>query len=127
MPWAVFFDLDNGIAMHEVPPAYRSILGQRASGGCVRLSPAFAQEMFERVEKTRGSTIPKINQDGTPVLDKAGQVVYSNTTVLYDNVKEPAYSALIYRSGREIAPHSCEAGVQAQPDNRGLDLPAWKQ
>lgn len=95
MPWAVFFDLDNGIALHEVPPAYKNILGQRASGGCVRLSPAFAQEMFERVQKTRGAMIPKINQDGTPVLDKKGEVVYSNTTLLYDNVREPAYSALI--------------------------------
>lgn len=95
MPWAVFFDLDNGIALHEVPPAAKSQLGSRASGGCVRLTSAFAQEMFERIEKTKGASIPKINQDGTPVLDKKGEVVYSTTTVLYDNVKEPAYSALI--------------------------------
>lgn len=96
MPWAVFFDLDNGIALHEVPPPAKGQLGQRASGGCVRLLSQVAQELFERIEKTKGSNIAQINQDGSPVLDKkTGEVVYSTKTHMYDKVYEPAYGALI--------------------------------
>lgn len=95
MPWAVFFDLKNGIALHEVPRAYVKNLGTRASGGCVRLTSTLAQEVFERIQKTAGAKVPQVRQDGTPVLDKNRNIVLAESTTLYDKVKEPSYSALI--------------------------------
>ncbi|MFZ4404147.1 MAG: L,D-transpeptidase [Pseudobdellovibrionaceae bacterium] len=94
MPYAVFFDTKNGIAMHEVPPKGFLGLGTRRSGGCIRLHPETAQNLFERIEKTRGSAVPVIGRDGKPELDSNGKVVYRNYGFL-NGQKIGAYSALI--------------------------------
>lgn len=100
MPFAIFFDIDNGLALHQVYSKYEKYLGQRASGGCIRQDPATAEDLFNRVRETRGATVPLIQVDGSPVLDQNGYVQYSNRqewtnprtgeTVEFDN-----YSALI--------------------------------
>ncbi|MEN0057847.1 MAG: L,D-transpeptidase [Bdellovibrio sp.] len=76
MPFAIFYDVDNGLALHQVYHKYASLLGQRASGGCTRQDPASAEELFNRVKETERAIIPEINVDGTPVLDENGQVKY---------------------------------------------------
>lgn len=78
MPNAIFYDLDNGLALHEVHPSYEKYLGGRASGGCVRQDKGTAEELFNRVASTEGASIPEINLDGTPVLDEQGNVKYIN-------------------------------------------------
>lgn len=78
MPFAIFFDIDNGLALHEVYPKYAEHLGSRASGGCVRQDKATAEYLFNLVAATEGATVPEVNVDGTPVLDEQGQVKYIN-------------------------------------------------
>ncbi|WII72841.1 L,D-transpeptidase [Bdellovibrio sp. 22V] len=76
MPFAIFYDVENGLALHEVSKAYIGRLGNRASGGCVRQDGDTAEALFNRVKETEGSRIPQINPNGTPVLDENGQVKY---------------------------------------------------
>ncbi|WP_295903164.1 L,D-transpeptidase [uncultured Bdellovibrio sp.] len=100
MPFAIFFDLDNGLALHEVYPKYKEYLGSRASGGCIRQDKETAAAMFERVQATEGATVPMVNIDGTPVLDEQGQVKYANqqfwtSARTGETVKFNTFSALI--------------------------------
>lgn len=78
MPYAIFFDIENGLALHEVYPKYSEYLGNRASGGCIRQDKTTAESLFNRVAATEGATVPLVNVDGTPVLDEQGQIVYAN-------------------------------------------------
>lgn len=77
MPYAVFFDIDNGLALHQAAPSYMSMLGQRASGGCVRQDKQSAEYIFNMIAATENAIVPGVNVDGTPVLDENGQVKYS--------------------------------------------------
>lgn len=81
MPWAVFFDVENGLALHEVYRKYEDYLGGRASGGCVRQDAKTAEFVFNAVKDTERAIIPEINVDGTPVLDEAGNVKYISQQV----------------------------------------------
>lgn len=76
MPFAVFFDVENGLALHEVYSKYKDYLGGRASGGCVRQDAGTAEFVFNAVKSTEYAMIPEINVDGTPVLDASGNVKY---------------------------------------------------
>lgn len=78
MPFAIFFDIDNGLALHQVHPKYKDYLGSRASGGCIRQDAGTAEGLFNLVQATEGATVPEINVDGTPVLDAEGKVKYIN-------------------------------------------------
>lgn len=100
MPFAIFFDVDNGLALHQVSPHYVDSLGSRASGGCVRQDEKTAEELYTRVAETEGMTVPEVNVDGTPVLDQNGLVKYSNRQIWKsartgEVVKFNTYSALI--------------------------------
>jgi lipoprotein-anchoring transpeptidase ErfK/SrfK len=75
MPFAVFFN--GGIATHAALPAYYKDLGTRASGGCVRLHTSEAQWIFDRVQSSGKGMVPQFNRNGEPVLDKNGQVKYT--------------------------------------------------
>lgn len=79
MPFAVFFDVDNGLALHQAYPRYEKYLGSRASGGCVRLADGVAEDVFNRIALTAGASAPLVNKDGTPVLDAEGKVVYATS------------------------------------------------
>ncbi|MBP9682510.1 MAG: L,D-transpeptidase [Bacteriovorax sp.] len=76
MPYAIFFN--DGIALHQAPKGTESQLGSKASGGCVRLSKDIAPDLFNRINETEGSRIPKFSVDGTVQLssDKEDSYVY---------------------------------------------------
>ena len=75
MPFAIFFN--GGIALHEAPKGTESQLGTEASGGCVRLPPSLASDLFARVQETEGAKNPRFNVNGTAMLDKDGHQMYS--------------------------------------------------
>ena len=104
MPNAMFYMRNRGIALHEEP--YDNLianLGRRASGGCTRLDPDTATNLFDHIYSTRGMQIPALNRDGSPVRDARGQLVYKNReTVVYSEGTSrerestgPTYSALL--------------------------------
>lgn len=100
MPFAIFYDVDNGLALHQVHRSYAKYLGGRASGGCTRQDAETAEELFKRVKETEGSVVPEINPDGTPVRDWLGNVKYIDKQYWTnkrtgETVKFNTYSALI--------------------------------
>jgi len=100
MPFAIFFDIDNGLALHQVHRHYVEYLGNRASGGCIRQDKDTAENLFLRVQQTEGATVPAVNLDGTPVLDEQGKVKYINQQFVTSEktgqtLKFSTYSALI--------------------------------
>ncbi|MFN8791852.1 MAG: L,D-transpeptidase, partial [Bdellovibrionales bacterium] len=105
MPNAMFYKRGRGLALHEVNiPAKIADLGKRASGGCTRLDPDTANNLFDLVKATEGATIPVIDESGNPVLDARGQLTYKNREVIIygegqrDERRMPpvrAYSALL--------------------------------
>ena len=84
MPFAIFFNGD--IALHEAPKGTESKLGKKASGGCIRLSPSIAGELFERVKDAGSARIPDFKVDGSLLVDENGNYNYKSKT---------GYSALI--------------------------------
>ncbi len=84
MPFAVFYDVENGLALHQVYSSYEKYLGGRASGGCTRLAKGIAEDVFTRVVQTQGANVPAINKDGTPVLDESGNMVYGTSQIWTD-------------------------------------------
>lgn len=78
MPFAIFYDLENGLALHQVYWKYEDKLGRRASGGCTRQDAQTAAWLFDLVKSTEGSSIPQIQKDGTPVLAEDGSVKMIN-------------------------------------------------
>ena len=72
---AIFF---NGpIAMHKAIPGTEWELGEKASGGCVRLSGPLAEYLFINVQAAVASRgVPRISNDGTVALDLNGQTIY---------------------------------------------------
>ena len=85
MPWAMFLNYtihghQAGIALHSWA-GHEVALGQRASGGCVRLPPEEAQYLFERFQREEGGYVPVFtldpvsnttNVDGDMLLDAGG-------------------------------------------------------
>jgi lipoprotein-anchoring transpeptidase ErfK/SrfK len=62
MPYAMFLDAtihgrQTGVALHSAS-VHTAELGNRASGGCVRLPPEKAQELFERFRADEQGTVP---------------------------------------------------------------------
>lgn len=55
MPWAI--KLGGGIYFHESPPSYVGLLGQNVSGGCIRLSPARAKQLYAEMLEYGGMTV----------------------------------------------------------------------
>lgn len=79
MPNAMFYLRGRGLALHEVNlPQKIATLGQRASGGCTRMDPNTASDLFDRINATQGATIPVVDVNGNPVLDATGRVTYKN-------------------------------------------------
>lgn len=95
MPYAMFFDIKNGLALHEVPPKAAGALGYRASGGCIRQPAYFAKMLFEMVEQTQGSAIPKFNVDGLVERTENGEIVYTTRHQLATGQTFPTYSVLL--------------------------------
>ncbi|MGD0189730.1 MAG: L,D-transpeptidase [Rhizomicrobium sp.] len=79
MPWAMFLNYTirarpTGVALHSAE-GHVSDLGHRASGGCVRLPPEKAEELFERIQSTEAGTVPEFAMDQTgATTDKTGRI-----------------------------------------------------
>ncbi len=88
MPWAMFLDYTihghlTGIALHSAE-GHAFELGHRASGGCVRLPPEKAEELFNRFQREERGLVPVFAfdderattfTDGEMVRDADGNVV----------------------------------------------------
>ena len=94
MPFAMFYDLKNGLALHQANDEVLGSLGKRASGGCTRLSPRTAQDLFYRVQMTERTPVPVIQPNGQPERDAQGNIVYT-TYFKSGGGTLPSYSALI--------------------------------
>lgn len=88
MPWAMFLNAtlkgtQTGIALHSAS-SHVAELGNRASGGCVRLPPDKAAELFQRFQAQERGMVPiftfdvarrRTNGDGLVLRDTAGHPV----------------------------------------------------
>jgi lipoprotein-anchoring transpeptidase ErfK/SrfK len=104
MPNAMFYMRNRGIALHEEPEDNLiANLGRRASGGCTRMDPDTAANLFDAIYATRGAQIPVIDRSGSPVRDANGQLTYKTKEVVtyseggsrQRQAVGPAYSALL--------------------------------
>jgi hypothetical protein len=73
MRLSVFFN--GGIAVHATTPSHYKDLGQRASGGCVRLTMRNAQVVWNLTYGRPSRVVPVFNRDGTLKTDSSGRVV----------------------------------------------------
>ncbi len=62
MPHALFFE--GGVAIHATTPSHFAALGSRNSGGCVRLRPEQAAQLYELVKKVGQSRVLIIVHNG---------------------------------------------------------------
>lgn len=88
MPYAVFFE--SGIATHQAPAGTEGKLGQRASGGCVRLHPNVAPVIYKTVQDAGQGLVPVVTRNGdlkkTPAGDVIRRIGYK-TLVIVQNVE----------------------------------------
>jgi hypothetical protein len=69
MPWAMFLNYTihnrlTGVAMHS-GIGHVALLGQRASGACVRMPPEKAEYYFKRFQATEHGMVPVMAFDGS--------------------------------------------------------------
>lgn len=81
MPHTMFYDMTingrkTGLAIHAAAGASKiARLGRRDSGGCVRLSPKNARELFYKVKNTTAGMVPVFETDQKGSTDRWGNVV----------------------------------------------------
>jgi lipoprotein-anchoring transpeptidase ErfK/SrfK len=68
MPYAMFFDWQiegrrSGLAIHGTGPDEDEMLGQRASKGCIRLSPENAEQLFKLITENYAGRVPQFKID----------------------------------------------------------------
>jgi hypothetical protein len=99
MPWAMFLNAtihgkQTGVALHSSGNAHAVLLGSRASGGCVRLPPEKAAELFHRFQAQEQGMVPvfaydsarnRTSEDGALVHDSNG-----------DPILAPGYRVLVF-------------------------------
>ncbi|MFM6930061.1 MAG: L,D-transpeptidase [Bdellovibrio sp.] len=81
MPYAMFFDDEHGLAVHQVPPdiaggeaAAVAALGSRASSGCVRVGGDYIRTIHDSVVAADKGQIPVIDsKTGLQVVDAYGK------------------------------------------------------
>lgn len=87
MPYAVFFQ--DGIATHQAPAGTEAKLGNRASGGCVRLHPSMAPVIYYHVEKADKGLVPKVLRNGDVAKTAQGDIIRQQgykTLVIVHNI-----------------------------------------
>jgi len=112
MPWAMFFNYTvhnhlAGVALHS-GIGHVALLGQRASGGCVRMPPEKAEEYFHRFQATEHGEVPVFafdsangttRTDGMLQRDMAGKPVltegYRVLLIIQDYPGGPATVAVL--------------------------------
>src|SRR6185503_3144512 len=77
MPYAMFFNwqregLQTGLAIHSATGDDIARLGQRASAGCVHLSPENARTLFELVRSQYRGQVPRFSIDASDTMSKSG-------------------------------------------------------
>ncbi len=91
MPYAMFFNwekngYETGLAIHGATGADISLLGKRASAGCVRLDPRNARLLFQLIHKDYKGLAPRfaynrrtatMSNDGLLMHDKAGNLQFA--------------------------------------------------
>lgn len=85
MEYAAFFN--GGIAVHATTPDHYKQLGQRASGGCVRLHKNNAQIIWEKISAQPRALVPLFNRDGRVARDSNGnpiRVMGWNTLIIVE-------------------------------------------
>lgn len=73
MEHAMFFNI--AIALHKAIPGTEDALGEKASGGCVRMPGALAEFVFTMVGAAKGNPVPAVEKNGEPKLDKNGNMI----------------------------------------------------
>lgn len=84
MPYAMFFNEQHGLAIHQVPPdlsggeaAGEAALGHRASSGCIRVHKGEINTIHDAVVAADRGQIPVLDtRNGQPLLDASGKVKY---------------------------------------------------
>jgi hypothetical protein len=112
MPWAMFLNYtirnrETGVALHS-GIGHVALLGQRASGGCVRMPPEKAEEYFRRFQATEHGLVPVFafdsltgttRKDGMLKRDAAGNPVlvpgYKVLLIIQDYPGGPATVAVL--------------------------------
>ena len=74
--WAVFFN--DSIATHRAIPGTEPVLGNKASGGCVRAPGGLAEFIYNSAERNR-APIPVISKSGIPEVDAYGNQKYTES------------------------------------------------
>ncbi len=83
MPYAIFFNDINGLALHEVPWEFSAggheMLGNRASSGCVRVHKDTIPGINEAVKASGKGIVPVINtKTGLQEIDASGNLKTQN-------------------------------------------------
>lgn len=78
MPYAMFFNwqregLQTGLAIHSATGDDVARLGQRASAGCVHLSPENARTLFNLVKSEYRGQVPRFAIDGNDTMSSKGK------------------------------------------------------
>jgi len=112
MPWAMFLNYtihnrETGVALHS-GVGHVALLGQRASGGCVRMPPEKAEEYFRRFQATEHGEVPVFafdsasgttRTDGMLQRDMAGKPIltegYRVLLIIQDYPGGPATVAVL--------------------------------
>ena len=81
MPFAMFFNweregLQTGLAIHAATGADVAKLGDRASAGCVHISPDHAAELFDLIKKNYRGPVPRFAYDQrTQTMSNRGELM----------------------------------------------------
>lgn len=73
MEHAVFFN--DAIALHKAIPGTEDALGEKASGGCIRMPGALAEYVYTMLGASKGQPVPAVQKSGEPKLDKNGDMI----------------------------------------------------
>ena len=84
MPWAMFlnYTIDNhatGVALHSAI-GHVPLLGQRASGGCVRMPPEKAEEYFQSFQASEQGEVPVFAFDSASGTTRTDGVLQRDMT-----------------------------------------------
>ncbi|MBL6854445.1 MAG: L,D-transpeptidase [Alphaproteobacteria bacterium] len=99
MPWAMFLNAtihgkQTGVALHSSGNAHAVLLGNRASGGCVRLPPEKAAELFHRFQKEEQGMVPVFAYDSTHNRTSGDGLIVRDSSG--NPVLAPGYRVLVF-------------------------------
>lgn len=99
---AVFFN--DAIAIHKAIPGTEDALGEKASGGCVRLPGALAEFLYLNIQAaTDPRGVPDVDNSGNVQVDANGQVIMKTSHAsIWGSL--PARSALIIVQNKMTTP-----------------------